>query len=202
MPAWHRRPLVALGAVGYNARMMRRLSSLALAAAVFAGTLPASALAAETISVASLKNPCKNKSGTEKSKCMSDAINAADELLHDFGEMQEAERKQWYDEHASMGVTNEYRKLLAAFIAKQKAALDLFKADLAAFRKEVSDAQKALKGSVKTGNNGYARRVTKDETAAAKAACAKETDNDRQRICLRRALRTEDPNAKGWAQRK
>jgi HPt (histidine-containing phosphotransfer) domain-containing protein len=132
---------------------------------------------------------------------MSDAINSIARLQHDYREMQQADRQAWYDAHASMGVTADYRKALAAFVAQQTADLKAFKAQLEAFRKEVSDEQKSLKGSVKTGNNGYAKRVTADESAAATEKCKNEKSNERQRICLRRALRTDDPNAKGWIQR-
>jgi hypothetical protein len=192
---------------------LSRLMSAAIAVAVslsaapaFAESTSSSASSAKSSSPSvpslSLKNFCKGKSGDAKSLCVNDANKALARLQYQFREQQDRDREAWYDEYTAMGITDDYRKALAAFVAKQKKDTDVFKAQVLQFRKEVLVEQKKQRGAVKTGNNGFAKRVTSEESAAAKEKCKSEKDNDRERICLRRALQTKDPAAKAWIQRK
>jgi len=100
-----------------------------------------------------------------------------------------------------MGVTPEFMKLRQEFLKSQLAELKAFEAGQLAVKKAMNEGQKTFQQNKSATSSGYTRTLNGEDAKAAKEKCAKVKDDRAMRMCLRQALKVQDPAAKPWFQR-
>lgn len=188
--------------------MAHRISSAILAAALaFSYAAPAFA-EVKASDAPEIRNPCLSDSG-DRDRCIRDAAKVWVKALKDFTQLQEDEREAWKDEHAKMGISEEYKALYSAFVKKQHDELAKFKKKIQDFKKTVTDIEKGKKEAAaakpKINDTGtaktYTKTLTEQDVKKANEICQKLKGDRAERVCIRQQLKTKNPDAKTWMQR-
>jgi hypothetical protein len=142
---------------------------------------------------------CQGQTGRLRGKCITDIIKRLKMLRGEFTDALEIERTAWYNVHSYLGVSDEYKKQLYAYLKlvndKHKTFNDLQRALEKIFFAE----QKAVRtnaNSSSSSSRGFTRSVSKTGMSDASLKCSKVKDDSAKRICLRGQLRLNDPAAR------
>lgn len=150
-------------------------------------------------------NPCKDKTGTMRGKCIGDVLNAIARWEENYFEEEREKTRAWKAEFGKLGLSPEYYAKQAAFNAQLKKERDAFRAEVNELRKKFHDEQKAFRAGAKSSSSssstGYRKVIKKGDNTKAMQECADKKDSRAKRICLRKALETRDPAVKGWVGR-
>lgn len=180
----------------------RILSSIATATICFSMMQPAFASSASTDEVlAELKTfdpstMCAGREGKNLGKCIGDVIKRISTLRFEFTQAEKRERNAWYQEHGQLGVSAEYSKLLQEYLAGVKIKRTEFTTVQRDLEKVFFAARKTVLDNAESGTGSYTRAVTGADLEAAKAKCAKQSNNGGLRICLSQQLRLLNPKTK------
>jgi hypothetical protein len=170
--------------------MNTRLVSAALAASLLLNAVPvmAASLTVNDSGAIATKEPCSDLTGRARGACITDTLKNWNRIQYDFNKAIEAKIKVWLDDHASMGVTDEYRAALNEFRASIAAERAAFRSQLQEWRKKFFAEQKA-----RTGTTESASMTKPLSTMSIEEASAQCTNNDggarRQCILLKLKLR-------------
>ena len=165
---------------------MRNLTSALLVLSLLAPSVPV--VAADTGLPSEL--PCQGTSDRARARCITDALKSWKELEHDYDEDEDARIAAWKQEHAWMGVSNEYQKMLRDFLDQVKKDRQELRAQLQAFRKAFFNEQKNVRTSSSSSTSSKPTAKTPTMTMAeAKAKCGPEDDDGLYRTCVRQLMR-------------
>lgn len=178
--------------------MVRRLTSALVALSLLGTSVPALAAETDAIIEAPTELPCGGTTGKSRARCITDALKTWKELEHDYDEEEEDRVAAWKKEHAHMGVSSEYQKMLRDFLNGVRNERKEFRAQLQAFRKAFFAEQKEARES----GRSVAPKPTKPAPLGptmtveeASAKCGPVDDDGRYRTCMRQLLRGVPANA-------
>lgn len=166
---------------------------MGIAAPAFAATTEEILAEQKTFQTQSI---CEGRTERNLGKCIGDVLKRIKALRKEFTDALDVERKAWYDEHASLGVSTEYSKALQEFIAATGAKRKLFNDQQRVIEKLFFDSRKDVRENATTTTKTYTTDVNAAAMEAATLKCAKVSDARGLRLCLRQQLKLLDPTTR------
>ncbi len=147
-------------------------------------TSSASTSSESSLSIPSLPASCL--ANPNKDLCIPDALRNLERLKLDYVNMVARRRQAWIDEHASMGRTAEYLKLLQEFSNKSQKESQAFLDKITAQMRIITAGRTNRRGRGASSTSSSSSSVSSmpiDQKAMAK--CKALTDDVKRRICMR-----------------
>ncbi len=139
---------------------------------------------------------CEGREGKNLGRCISDVVKRITALRNAFNDALKIERNAWYAEHGNLGVSSEYATKLQEYLSDVKEKRSAFSDIQRSLEKTFFTTRKEVRESTTANSLSVSRKLEPNDMEAATAKCAKQSNANGLRICLRQQIRLMDPNTR------